>query len=93
MVRVTWSADAVASLNRIVDYIELHDPDAADRIGRDLVAAAESLAYFPNRGRRVGRNVRELVSIRPYVIRYRVAADIVVVRWVKHGASLRNPAP
>jgi plasmid stabilization system protein ParE len=50
-----------------------------------LVAAADSLGEFPTRHRVSGR-AREMVAVRPYVIRYRVAADCIVSLRVRHGA-------
>jgi plasmid stabilization system protein ParE len=52
-----------------------------------LFAAGDSLENFPHRGRPVpGTNSRELVSVCPYIIRYRVAGDDVVIQRVRHGA-------
>jgi plasmid stabilization system protein ParE len=52
-----------------------------------LRAAGDSLANFPHRGRRVrGTSLRELVSVSPYIIRYRVAEDEVVILRVRHSA-------
>ena len=52
-----------------------------------LLAAGDSLVNFPHRGRPVrGTDMRELVSISPYVIRYRITGETVVIRRVRHSA-------
>jgi plasmid stabilization system protein ParE len=50
-----------------------------------LVAAGDSLAHFPARGRLVpGTTTRELVTAYPYVIRYRIVGDVVRILRVRH---------
>jgi toxin ParE1/3/4 len=57
---------------------------AAVRIARALLAAADSLAARPEKGR-PGRlpGTRELSSVPPYVIIYRVEQDAGVVRILR----------
>jgi plasmid stabilization system protein ParE len=76
---------AVRDLNGIHAYIGLFAPQAADRFTARLIAAVESLAEQPNRGRSVGR-FRELVAVSPYVVRYRVKARAVEIIRIRHGA-------
>ena len=86
MARVIWPASASEQLDQIIAYIEVFDPAAARRIGERLRGAAESLAQFPDRGRPVAGGKRELASVPPYVVRYRVAADQVYILGIRHGA-------
>lgn len=51
-----------------------------------LWLAGESLAEHPDRGR-VLNGLRELAIVPPYLIRYRVAGDIVQIVRIKHGAQ------
>ncbi|MDV3458308.1 type II toxin-antitoxin system RelE/ParE family toxin [Sphingomonas sp. HF-S4] len=51
-----------------------------------MVAAGDSLEAFPNRGRPGSHKRRELPSVPPYVIRYPVAGEDVMILTVKHGA-------
>jgi plasmid stabilization system protein ParE len=52
-----------------------------------LFAAGDNLADFPHRGRPVrGTPMRELVTVSPYIIRYRIAGDTVIILRVRHGA-------
>ena len=48
--------------------------------------AGESLAHFPERGR-ARRGWRELVVVRPYIIRYRLMGERVEIITIRHGAQ------
>jgi toxin ParE1/3/4 len=84
--RVIWTRPAQRDLEGIRAYIGQFNPLAAQRFAQRLVAAAESLNDSPDRGRLSGRKHRELTTVNPYVIRYRVAPDIVYILRVRHGA-------
>ena len=60
-------------------------PSAAEQFANALIEAAESLVDFPERGRMSGPGRRELATIWPYIIRYRVARDHVLILRVRHG--------
>ena len=62
------------------------NPAAARRTAARVVEAGNFLESFPERGRPIGRNLRELVSVWPYIIRYRLADERVVILRVRHGA-------
>jgi plasmid stabilization system protein ParE len=52
-----------------------------------LVAAGDRLVNSPHRGRPVrGADMRELVAVSSYIIRYRIAGDDVVILRVRHTA-------
>ena len=61
-------------------------PQTAGRFVARLRAAGESLADMPERGRPIRPGVRELTSVPPYLIRYRLRNDEVVITRVRHGA-------
>jgi plasmid stabilization system protein ParE len=84
--RIVWTDEARAGLVGIQAYIDQFNPSAAQRLGARLVAAAESLADYPDVGRRVQGRIRELTFVRPYVIRYTVLEDRVVILRIRHGA-------
>jgi plasmid stabilization system protein ParE len=72
---------------RAHEYIFDFNPQAAARMADALLAAGDSLASFPHRGRPVrGTAMRELVTVSPYIIRYRIAGDTVIILRVRHGA-------
>jgi len=47
--------------------------------------AANQLVIFPERGRVVGHRRRELSTVWPYIIRYRIESERVVILRVRHG--------
>ena len=84
--RIEWTPEAADNLDAIVTYVELFHAPAAERLAMRLIALADSLATYPNRGRAVGEGRREMVIVPPYVMRYRVEAERVVILRVWHGA-------
>jgi len=91
--RVILTAQAVADLRSIRSYVSQDSPRAADRLGRQLVEACETLTTHPNRGRQgLEPGTREYVAISPYVIAYRVQPDAVYVLHIWHGAQSRPSA-
>jgi plasmid stabilization system protein ParE len=85
---VEWTEEALGQLAAIHAYIERNDPGAADRVARRLKAAAEALSDFPNRGRPGKEGARELPTVAPYIIEYRVSGKQVFIRRIRHGRQL-----
>ena len=81
---------AEADLARIRNYIALFNPVAAQRMAARIIAAALSLTKFPERGRLLPGNRRELTVVPPYVLVYRVEDNRVLVLRVWHGAQSRG---
>jgi toxin ParE1/3/4 len=68
-------------------YIGNFNPYAARDMADRIIEAANSLATFPYRGRQVpGTSLRETTLARPYIIRYRVDPDRVVILRVRRGS-------
>jgi plasmid stabilization system protein ParE len=86
MRRVVWSDRATASPEAIKAYLAQSNPLAAQRLGLKLIGAAQSLDHLAERGRPVGQGRRELLSLKPYIIRYEVYDDEVLIVDVRHGA-------
>jgi len=84
-VHVVWTQSAIGDLTGIRQYIGQFNPYAAQRMAESLIAAASGLTDFPERGRPVGPGKRELTVVWPYVIRYRIEGERVVVLRVRHG--------
>ncbi len=80
-----WTERALDGLAAIRAYIGAVKPLPAQRMAGRLVAAADGLSEFPGRFRSAGP-VRELVAIKPYVIRYRVKGECIVILRIRHGA-------
>ncbi|PZQ62924.1 MAG: type II toxin-antitoxin system RelE/ParE family toxin [Sphingomonas taxi] len=86
MAEVVWTDQAIEQLDLIVAYVELFDGLAAERLRTRLFDVGSSLCDFPHRGRPVGDGRRELVTVPPYVLRYRTEGDLVFIIGVRHGA-------
>jgi toxin ParE1/3/4 len=87
LIKVVWSNTTLAHLRLIRDYIEQFNLRAARQLAAGLAAAGDSLANFPHRGRPVpGTDRRELVTVYPTIIRYRVAGDTVRILRIRHSA-------
>ena len=89
LLKVVWTLRAKCDVDAIHAWVAGEAPNAADRLKRRLVDATDSLEALPERYRRVGAT-RELVLVRPYVVRYRVTKQAVVILGVRHAARQRN---
>ena len=86
MADVVWRPDAPEYLD---DAIALHPtvrPPAADQVGTKLIHLGASLTDFPRRGRPAANDTRELVTVPPYILTYRVFDDTVYILSIRHGA-------
>lgn len=93
--QVAWSLLATRDLESIVEHISRDSEFYAAAVARELVAAARSLAIFPERGRVVPEYedpvVREIIVGR-YRLIYRARGERVEVLRVIHGARQIPPA-
>jgi plasmid stabilization system protein ParE len=87
--RVVWTDAAADELEAITAYIAAENPLAAMRLARRLVALADSLAEFPNRGRITEPDCREMTTVWPYILRYLIEGDKVLILRIRHGS--RSP--
>lgn len=89
--QVIIAPSAQSDLADIVRYIAQHNPDAAARLGFELITRAESLTTFPEIGRMVPEfrqpDLREIIC-RSYRIIYRLQRDEQQIQIVRfwHGA-------
>jgi toxin ParE1/3/4 len=84
--RIVWTEEAVHNLEDIHAYVAAFNPAAAGRLAERLIAVADSLAEYPERGRDAGGGRRELTIVWPYVLRYRLEADTAFILRIRHGA-------
>ena len=84
MLPLIWHDDALDDLERIVDYIEAHNPAAAVRLGGVIRDTAERLPAHPYMYR-TGRvpGTREALITPNYVLVYRVS-EIIEILAVLH---------
>lgn len=92
--RLIYSQEAVADLQRLRGFVAEHDPNAAARIATELVGRIDNLCLFP----RIGVDV-ELISqpaeVRDmvfgnYVVRYSVHSGVLAVLRVWHHLEERD---
>jgi toxin ParE1/3/4 len=87
---VRLTAKARGDLNEIVAYIAQDNPLAAERLGDELAAEADSLSNYPYRGGLVRRrrNIRRLVH-GSYLIVYRIFESNHLIEILRfwHGAK------
>ena len=89
--KIIWSAPAIESLGEIVRPIAQDNPDAARRVGQQLVARVEITTRFPEIGPIYAQarplEIRSLVDGK-YLIYYRVqrVTHTIEILAVRHGA-------
>jgi addiction module RelE/StbE family toxin len=90
--QVIWSPDAVADLRQLHGYVAERNPDAANRVLKNIIAAVNRVAEMPGMGR-PGRvpGSREWV-VAPYIVVYGVSSEFVEVIRVIHGARQWPPS-
>lgn len=73
-------------IERIVDYISLNNPVAAENVYREIVRTAEKLPEFPALGRPGRHPKKREISIAdlPYLIVYEVSPEAVTILAVFH---------
>jgi toxin ParE1/3/4 len=86
LAEVIWTRRAALDVIAIRNYVAEFNPSAARRLSNRLISAAESLEQFSSRGRLAEGGYRELTLIPPYIIRYRVVGDRVIVVEIRHSA-------
>ena len=86
--RVRWLRTALRNLEEEASFIAADDPDAARAVVRRVLDAVALLSTQPALGRpgRVPGTRELIVPQTPYVIPYRVRADVVEILRVFHAA-------
>ena len=87
--RVTWTREALRTLEEILEYIAGDSPEGASRVLEQALSAGGSLATLAERGRVVPEmaspTVREIFVYR-YRLIYRVSSSSVEILAFIHGA-------
>ena len=91
--RIRWLRTALRNLDQHADYIAKDDPNAAGNAVQRIRAAVDQLANYPNMGRtgRVSLTRELILGGTPWIIVYRVRADVVEIIRVLHGAQSWPP--
>ena len=86
---VVWTSTGRGCLDEILQYIAADSPAAAAKVLEVVLAAAESLSVFSERGRIVpevgSRSIREIFVYR-FRVMYQVSSSDVRILAVLHGA-------
>ena len=88
MARVVRTEQAQADLEEILDYLDEHSPDAADRFADMFKEKTEAVARMPEMGRAREELAPGLRSLNAgnYLIFYRPADDGIQVIRIAHGS-------
>jgi addiction module RelE/StbE family toxin len=87
---VVFSPEATTDLAAIRGYIGERNPAAASRLAVEIVGACDRLERFPERGRPgIVPGTREITTVWPYVIVYRLKDETVEIVRIWHGAQDR----
>jgi addiction module RelE/StbE family toxin len=84
--KILWQKQAIINLNDAREYIQAHNPEAAQSIIDRIEKVINQLQSFPMSGRPGRRtNTRELVVTRtPFLVVYRVSEDFVEILSLFH---------
>ncbi|HUI94685.1 MAG TPA: type II toxin-antitoxin system RelE/ParE family toxin [Xanthobacteraceae bacterium] len=93
--RLEWSDDALADLDRFAQFLRDRHPSLAAIVAREIIDKAAILAERPQLGRAISgrpeyRQVVLQVANAAYVFQYRVDGERVVVLRVFHGRETRD---
>jgi plasmid stabilization system protein ParE len=94
-VRVEWSADALADLDRFATFLRENHPALSTVIAREIVAKARMLSEHPYLGSPLAdrpeyRQLVMQVLRASYVFQYRVGGERVVMLRVFHSRENRT---
>lgn len=86
--RLLFTEKSLEDLARLKEFIERHDPEAAERVSEKLQRAIEKITLHPHTGRPVrlakeSEKLRELIAGR-YVVRYLVSEKSVCILRIWH---------
>lgn len=89
---VRWSLPAAEDLERICEWIERDNPEAARRVARIIIIYDQcgTLQDFPNIGRasrRMPGRLELTFASLPYIVVYKVNANAVEISRIFHGAQ------
>lgn len=86
--KLVYTEDAIADLQRLREFIAIHNPSAASRVAAELVGKLELLPDFPKMGTPVEMapvpgSIRDMVFGR-YIVRYSIHVSTIIILRVWH---------
>lgn len=92
--RVEWSADALADLDRFAEFLQERYPSLSSIVARAIIERAQILSEHPELGRPIDghehyRQVILEVLKATYVFQYRLDGNRLVILRVFHGREQR----
>lgn len=86
--KLVYTEDAIADLQRLREFIAVHNPPAAGRVAAELVEKIELLPDFPKMGTPVEMapvpdSIRDMVFGR-YIVRYSIHVSTIIILRVWH---------
>ncbi len=93
--KVEWSQDALADLDRFAAFLHYQHPSLAPRVAHEIKAKAQILADLPQAGRPLAgreeyRQIVLAVLNARYVFHYRYDGQRLVILRVFHGRETRD---
>jgi toxin ParE1/3/4 len=89
--KLEFSSQAKTDLALIDQWLlQEASKEVADRVVARLATAALQISKFPYTGQLTRNGNRRLV-VEPYLMRYRVEEDRVIILRIRHGAQRRLP--
>jgi plasmid stabilization system protein ParE len=93
---IVFSPDSLSDIERIREFLDINNPEAAKRALRVIFAALEKVQEFPDLGRPTEDAEMRQIVIRfgaaGYIVRYTIlpeTGDVLVLR-VWHGREVRS---
>jgi len=86
--KINYSSESVRDLIRLREFIEVKNPDAAERIASELLAGIDNLKVFPRMGLPVSHApdpdaIRDLF-VSKYTVRYLLGSQDIFILRVWH---------
>src|SRR5262249_42957028 len=95
--KLEWSVDALADLDRFAEFLHKRDPSLAGRIAAEIIERAQILANQPLVGRGFGdseeyRQFVLQVANAAYIFHYRIEGErLVMLRYSMAASFARGP--
>lgn len=79
---IQWATPAEDNFDRLLSYIQIENPAAAQKLWARVMEAVENASIYPEMAPHIpdlGRSYRELLSVRPFRVIFRVEGGVLRV--------------